>query len=144
MLNNSILAPMFMTLRDHRSLTFCNKSNEITTYCLSWPSFFLYFPSIDFCFVFTSLLTVLCSQKATNIDNFSREIFKKGDTGRLLRVGLDVPEPIFSEHRFCLFLFAFWCTFGAFGSMLAAVGSLLVSFWLHVDRCWSFGSILEP
>ena len=34
-------------------------------------------------------------------------------------------------------LLAFGPTFDAFGSILAALGSLLVSFWLHVGPCWS-------
>ena len=74
---------------------------------------------------------------------------ENGNPSRVLRMGVDVMVPTFSEHSFwkCL-----WLPFGAllvhFGTILAVVGSILihcgfflVSFWLHAGP---FGSILTP
>ena len=38
---------------------------------------------------------------------------------------------------FCLFLISFGRTFCVLGSILVALGSLLVSFWFYVGPCWS-------
>ena len=60
-------------------------------------------------------------------------------------MGLGVLDPTFSEHRLFFIsvdrilvrFFNISNMFGAFGSILAALGSLLLSFWLYVGPCWS-------
>ena len=61
---------------------------------------------------------------------------------------VDVRVPNVFEHCVFILFIVLCCTFGAFGAILAGVGSVLaalgfffVSGWLHVDP---FGSILTP
>ena len=79
-------------------------------------------------------------QKGTFWTTFSRAKSPKCYPGS---VRGSVLGPTFSEHRFFFFFDRLLAHFfnikkiGAFGSILAAFGSLLVSFWLHVGPCWS-------
>ena len=48
--------PIQMKFRYHRNLIFCNRSNEITTFCLSWPPNFAFDFRLNFMFFLESLL----------------------------------------------------------------------------------------
>ena len=116
-----------------------------------WPLLTIVFSQLSryrFLFCFPSTLTVVGPQTVSNIYHFQHNSRKKGDLGQVPRVIPGVPETTFFEHRFWdVFRSPFGpliqqnYSFGAVGIILAALGPLLVSFWLRVDQ---FGFILTP
>ena len=96
-----------MKVRDPRNLIFCSTSNEITTFCVSWPSLFLNFSGIAYLFIFVSITfnRVWLPQGFQHLSFFNTNL-ETNDPGRVLRITVDVSVPTFSEHSF-FFLLSF-------------------------------------
>ena len=126
------------TFRNHRNLIFCNTSNKITTFCFSWPSFFLTFQvSIPDSF-FHQFYQILDPKRLPKSTLFQHNSSKKAT----LSYPASPVDASFFGHRFWD---AFWSPFGSLLAPFFNIKNRYWSLWLHFIRFWlPFGSILVP